>query len=915
MGVLVTASAGCLLVIRHEHEHVVVHIGRPDAAATLSLCDSFVLADAVLRGAEVVSAVEVSDAPSGLAVIALAWRRRLASGGWAYGLGALDLAGRCLADGGQMLELPPAAGNVSAHMLGDGPVLWLLHGSSASEAALTVGVPASQGERLHAARAALGPGEVSLLCVAELSGPGSQHALLAQRGNDAQPPRVLSVCAPLRHDGAAAPAAPLAAPARVTALESLAAELTCVTAQWAVRPPELDGRVRGELRLWAGTRAAMLHCVGCAGEQVPLRSVRLDAPSQRVVLAALQHGPELLCVLCADASLLVLTQAGERLRQLRAVTALWASDFLGVGHPQLLVARTGFGFGGGAPPAPPRLAGYALIGPTHTWADVAIEGAVEGARLDEGSCGAADARFGEPNGAERAEAARRRQLCTVARALGERLEEGLVALEDARRGVQRRALLQAHAERRLADLAAASAAWGSLLCAAPERATEIEVHAEAAACCGTEVEAEGAAAGVAAGVAAAAAAAADMARRALLRRWYEAEGLVPLATSTVRPAAEAPATKVARAAHVGGGASCCESTVQVQQVRHRLAHGCVLIRLSVRNGAAWPCVHLCGTMLPRGGGGSVGNRCAATPGGGNGGRGSAPPLLVESSCVPELAPRAQEELLLALPLASLGSAAAIEADLLLGWQSPHAASDKWAPACWRWRYELAGPVGVDVAALLRTELGRATAAPPRAPSLPPALQRAAALLLEAPEGSSALRQLPRTLFDALLLEPDADADADAAVFAAPPLVQAQPLPLVCGTGEVRGVGTSIRLGITTVGRCAEVRLVARGPACDAALVAALRLLAAALPDALQPHFCFAAPPVLDALRDAVDALQREATGVVAACERFARARERPLAGANAGVGETSAAVAWIRHQVAALQAATDARFGTLHSIL
>ena len=79
MGVLVTASAGCLLVIRHEHEHVVVHIGRPDAAATLSLCDSFVLADAVLRGAEVVSAVEVSDAPSGLAVIALAWRRRLAS--------------------------------------------------------------------------------------------------------------------------------------------------------------------------------------------------------------------------------------------------------------------------------------------------------------------------------------------------------------------------------------------------------------------------------------------------------------------------------------------------------------------------------------------------------------------------------------------------------------------------------------------------------------------------------------------------------------------------------------------------------------------------------------------------------------------------------------------------------------------
>ena len=125
-------------------------------------------------------------------MIALAWRRRLASGGWAYGLGALDLAGRCLADGGQMLELPPAAGNVSAHMLGDGPVLWLLHASSASEAALTVGVPASQGERLHAARAALGPGEVSLLCVAELSGPGSQHALLAQRGNDAQPPRVLS---------------------------------------------------------------------------------------------------------------------------------------------------------------------------------------------------------------------------------------------------------------------------------------------------------------------------------------------------------------------------------------------------------------------------------------------------------------------------------------------------------------------------------------------------------------------------------------------------------------------------------------------------------------------------------------------------------------------------------------------------
>ena len=62
-------------------------------------------------------------------------------------------------------------------------------------------------------------------------------------------------------------------------------------------------------------------------------------------------------------------------------------------------------------------------------------------------------------------------------------------------------------------------------------------------------------------------------------------------------------------------------------------------------------------------------------------------------------------------------------------------------------------------------------------------------------------------------------------------------------------------------------------------------------------------------------LQREATGVVAACERFARERERPLAGANAGVGETSAAVAWIRHQVAALQAATDARFGTLHSIL
>ena len=113
--------------------------------------------------------------------------------------------------------------------------------------------------------------------------------------------------------------------------------------------------------------------------------------------------------------------------------------------------------------------------------------------------------------------------------------------------------------------------------------------------------AEVAAAGVAAGVAAAAAAAADMARRALLRRWYEAEGLVPLAASTVPPAAEAPAIK--------GGARCpCRRwrfllrehgsmPCRLREARARLR----LVRLSVRNGAAWPCAHLCGTMLPRGG--------------------------------------------------------------------------------------------------------------------------------------------------------------------------------------------------------------------------------------------------------------------------------------------------------------------------
>ena len=96
----------------------------------------------------------------------------------------------------------------------------------------------------------------------------------------------------------------------------------------------------------------------------------------------MMHGQDVLVVLCspstaaAQTHVLLLGTQGETLHRLDGMSGWLAHDVLGIGHPQLVAMRTGFGtVAASKPNAQPALAGYAVLGPLDIWSDVPDEGA------------------------------------------------------------------------------------------------------------------------------------------------------------------------------------------------------------------------------------------------------------------------------------------------------------------------------------------------------------------------------------------------------------------------------------------------------------------------------------------------------------------------------------------------------------
>jgi hypothetical protein len=277
----------------------------------------------------------------------------------------------------------------------------------------------------------------------------------------------------------------------------------------------------------------------------------------------------------------------------------------------------------------------------------------------------------------------------------------------------------------------------------------------------------------------------------------------------------------------------------------------------------------------------------------------------------------------------------LDLDLLLSWCTAPATGGGGGGGgdAAEWRRTVAARVRLDTSAMFSAAWG-ATPAAPAGPefALPPGLTRTAHLVVEAPADSAArvMHGLPRTLATLLglrLAEPLSDAAAAAASAALPPAPPpAHPLLLGCTRGAIGegGLGVSLEIAISAVGRCAEIALTATGGgggadaagggSAEAVLTGAVSTVRAALDASLKLQVSYGSLPTLHCLRRAALATQAELSGAARACEEFA-ARAGADGGGEEEDGGGEAAAMDLLKRIASLQSETDAQASVLHGLL
>ena len=744
----------------------------------------------------------------------------------------------------------------------------------------------------------------------------------------------------------------MAADARMPALATLAGAITCAAARRVVGVAGASRLPRLLTRVWVGTTACEVHCCGCDGETAPLSTVRTPRVPLRAEPLPLQHGSDgaILAVLLGGGSsssgggsgsggsgdgpaeqLVLLNGVGDVVRSFEQVSAWLCADFLGLGYPQLLVGSGASGIAcaalehaaqaaraacaagpaaaaAAAPAAPAAcgsasLRGYTLAGLASTFADVPLSAPP----LPPGGAAQAteEVAGGRASAAHKAAVSRRRQLLSVAAALSDRLGLGYEAIDHTRRQTAERALIAAHAQRRLLAQAEGAAT-------APRPDADTLLLAQWKSMAQLEPVPLGAADLLARPGRSAAAAAAT--------------GVVGSAPLQPPPVAAAPAPTSTHILPVAA------VSLRLLRLEHGFRQGVWLLRATVCNGGERGCHRLSAAVIhPR------------------------VALHAHSSVAAVLRPGEACTLQLAVPMASVvGAARALDLDLLLTWRvrpsdaqplpaepRPGVAEMAAPPEVTAdaWRHCVASRVRLDAGSLFESALTPRLGVPSTIP-MPPALVRSVSLCLEAPAGSRILPELPQTMLGALGLRPvDVDAADNLEGSRRTPVgapfglggvsgataVEAQRLQLLATPfasrrslyrssasggapclGDGGGGATQLEVAVGGTGRCAELVLTASGPSHDAMLLGAISALRARLPAHARLEVSYASHQALDCLRRASLAMHAELMGTQ-------RAVEDSLATTD-GSGSAGAAVA-LPQRMGALQSATDAHMSVLHELL
>ncbi|KAL3906850.1 MAG: hypothetical protein SGPRY_010393 [Prymnesium sp.] len=262
---------------------------------------------------------------------------------------------------------------------------------------------------------------------------------------------------------------PLAAPA----VDALGAEVCCVAPVWTYYAEEEwvhPGLVEAVLRLWVATKSGVLHCCSL-DSPVALWSTQLPLTPIRIEPLQLQYGSQVAVTLGATQGTLrvhVVSSRGEVLRELTDFEDWVAHDFLGAGHPQLLLIRSGFsciGAQSSSVSITRKLFGYTLAGLHSTYADVPVQTA-------SANCGST-VDLPAPLGCE----ARRTRLVSVVSALARRVDAGREAIVDLWRQSEERRVLGFYVE----DLLKSESDLVSLATCRPNDDVDVNVQMEAKA--------------------------------------------------------------------------------------------------------------------------------------------------------------------------------------------------------------------------------------------------------------------------------------------------------------------------------------------------------------------------------------------------------------------------------------------------
>lgn len=624
--------------------------------------------------------------------------------------------------------------------------------------------------------------------------------------------------------------------------------------------------------LWLGTSACEVHCCGSNRDLVPVCSVPTLRPPLRIEPLSLMHSSEsgsaILAILCAGQStsdgathqVLLISTLGETLRSFGDVEGWRASDFLGLGYPQLLLLRPSLAYDPGTVMGKSALTGYVMAGLSSTF-KTADASPVADAAVTSGGSGT-----GATTATHRAAVVRRRQLLGVASALSDRLSLGYEAIARAKSEASERALLTAHAQRLL--IAQADATSQRAATSYEERGRHPSTPATAAAVTSPNVDGS------------------------LLVQWQSTVHLAPVLPLSGVPPAPVVAPPAPR---VPTAASPSLAEPRVLRLAHHFRHGFWILGVTVCNHGQRDCAAL--------------SSCVVHP---------QLALHARSSVSSMLAPAEVCTLTVAVPMAAVVGDRALELDLLLTWRAPcetgasvtlpkdvAAAGQQTAGGeIWCWHRRIATCVRVDSGRLFEsTQVAGAGRSAPL--SLPPSLSRCVALVLEAPAGSRTLLELPQTLAGTLGLHPvHNEAGALGTTMAGAPRGATQasaPTLYRTAHGSCGGSWSVLEARVWGVGRCVEITLGATGEANDAVLCGAVGALRAALPSATRIDLSAASAPILDSWRRACLTMQAELMGTTKAFEDFLKAPDRTAA-------------AQLPAAIAGLQSATDARMSVLHAI-